>query len=279
MSIAEIDCFLSGRSHAAVATVAADGAPRVVPARFSGGCEDLLLRPSGPRAELTMEEIGTFLRDFRYANEFGTPPFVAVATNRKDGSPLVVPLGYVHHDGAIYLTVNDVRALRKRLRRDPRVALGIFSGAAPLRAVVAEGLAVPVDDEGDEISRMIFARQMEAYTWLDFDSYLARWLEVGRTVYRIDPDRLVGWTDADDRPAARLDHDTDDPRVCFAAFSEEAPTVVTLLAGSVREEGAGYRLLAGSRSAWDSRKQPPARWEKGKGSHVEGGTWLPIDAP
>jgi nitroimidazol reductase NimA-like FMN-containing flavoprotein (pyridoxamine 5'-phosphate oxidase superfamily) len=279
----EIAAFLETRRVAALATIAADGSPRVVPATFESAGASLLLRPSGPSVATTMMsdvEAEEFLLGYRYANERSTPPFVLTATRRKDGSPLAVPLGSCYERGAFYLSINNVRTIHHRLRRDPRIALGVFSTEPPLRAVVATGVAERLEDPANEWSRKVFRRHMQPYPWLDFEAYLSEWLAVGRTVYRVDPETFVGWIDNETGAPAALEAAEPDPSVSFAAFSEEAPTVVVLFAGRARprdaSEGGGYDLTVEARSAWDSRKQPAERWEKGEGSHIEGGTWIPV---
>jgi nitroimidazol reductase NimA-like FMN-containing flavoprotein (pyridoxamine 5'-phosphate oxidase superfamily) len=281
----EIDEFLDSRTFAAVATVGADGAVRIAPARYRrvGDERTVKLLPSalGPASRsMSNDEVERFLLEFRYPNEHATAPFVAIATRRKDGSPLVVPFGYLYQDGCFYLSVNNARSLRDRIRRDPRIALGIFSDREPLQAVVAAGVAEPVEDPGNQTSRNLYRRHMQSYPWLDFEAYLSEWLAVGRSLYRVNLKTLVGWTSEPGAPPARLEAADDEPLVSFAAYSDTAPTVVVLLVGHARlnpetEEG-GYDLAVERLSAWDSRKQDTERWEKGKGSHVEGGTWITL---
>jgi nitroimidazol reductase NimA-like FMN-containing flavoprotein (pyridoxamine 5'-phosphate oxidase superfamily) len=281
----EIDEFLDSRTFAAVATISADGAVRVAPARYSrvGDQRTVRLAPSAPgrgSASMANDEVKRFLREFRYPNEHATAPFVAVATRRKDGSALVVPFGYLYQDGCFYMSVNNVRSLRHRIRRNPQIALGIFSDREPLQAVVATGVAEPIEDPGNLVSRNLYRRHMESYPWLDFEAYLSEWLAVGRSLYRVQPHTLIGWTSEHGAPPATLEAADDEPLVSFAAYSDTAPTVVVLLVGHARpnasKEDGRYDLAVERLSAWDSRKQETDRWEKGKGSHVEGGTWITV---
>jgi nitroimidazol reductase NimA-like FMN-containing flavoprotein (pyridoxamine 5'-phosphate oxidase superfamily) len=280
MDEAEVEAFLDTRRFAAVATVGEDGSPRVVPARYRRSGTIVHLAPSAPgphSTPMSREEAERFLVEYRYPNERATPPFITVATLKKDGSAHVVPFGYTFEDGAFTLSINNARMLHRRLRRDPRVAIAVFGDEEPLRAVVVRGVAETVEDPGGQLSRAVFRRHMEPYPWLDFEAYLSQWLAAGRTVYRVRPQDLSGWTSEEGDAPARLDAREDDPPVSFAAFSDEAPTVVALLLGHARRSDAGgYDLEVERRAAWDSRKQPPVRWEKGQGSHVEGGTWIDV---
>lgn len=272
----EILDFLATRQFAAIATVDAGGQPRVTPARFTVADDRIRLAPSavGSGRRMRAAEVSAFLRDYRYPNEHESAAFVAAATVRRDGAPLVVPLGYWYENETFYLSINNARSIRHRLRREPRIALSVFSAEEPLRAVVATGVAERVDDPEGRWSRRVFHRQMQSYDWLDVESYLDRWLAAGRTVYRVVAPNLTGWTD-DAGPGAPLVAREPSPQVSFAAFSDAAPTVVVLYTGRASRRGASgtYEFVPAARAAWDSRKQPARRWSKGEGSHVEGSAW------
>jgi nitroimidazol reductase NimA-like FMN-containing flavoprotein (pyridoxamine 5'-phosphate oxidase superfamily) len=73
---------------------------------------------------------------------------LAVVTD--DGSPLVVPLGYVYRDRQILLTARERVAWLGHLRRDPRVCLSIDSPRYPLAKVTVRGEATIVYEPGDD---------------------------------------------------------------------------------------------------------------------------------
>ena len=56
-----------------------------------------------------------------------------VAVVRPDGSPMVVPIWFLHREGAIYFTPRERSEWFECLRRDPRVALCIDEPALPYR--------------------------------------------------------------------------------------------------------------------------------------------------
>lgn len=75
---------------------------------------------------------------------------VHLATVNNDGSPFVVPLGYVYHDGQILLTARERVGWLTNLRRDPRVCLSIDSTRYPLSKVTIRGEAVIVHEPGED---------------------------------------------------------------------------------------------------------------------------------
>jgi nitroimidazol reductase NimA-like FMN-containing flavoprotein (pyridoxamine 5'-phosphate oxidase superfamily) len=73
---------------------------------------------------------------------------LAVVTD--DGSPLVVPLGYVYRDRQILLTARERVAWLGHLRREPRVCLSIDSPRYPLAKVTVRGEARIVHEPGED---------------------------------------------------------------------------------------------------------------------------------
>ncbi|MFN0090091.1 MAG: pyridoxamine 5'-phosphate oxidase family protein [Acidimicrobiales bacterium] len=75
---------------------------------------------------------------------------VHLAVITDDGSPLVVPLGYVYRDRQILLTARERVAWLGHIRRDARVCLSIDSPRYPLAKVTVRGEAVIVFEPGED---------------------------------------------------------------------------------------------------------------------------------
>lgn len=75
---------------------------------------------------------------------------VHLAVTTDDGSPLVVPLGYVYRDRKVLLTARERVAWLGHIRRDPRVCLSIDSKIYPLSKVTVRGTAVIEHEPGQD---------------------------------------------------------------------------------------------------------------------------------
>ena len=118
-----------------------------------------------------------------------------VATTGADGRPHVVPLWFVWHDRALWLTSLTRSQRWTDLARDPRVAVVIDTGEqyGELRGIEISGTATPVGDvprgaeDHPELAEpeRLFARK---YAGTDDFTPDGRhgWL-------RITPDKLVSW--------------------------------------------------------------------------------------
>ena len=71
-----------------------------------------------------------------------------IGTVRRDGSPLVTPIWFLHEDGAIWFTPREKSEWLANLRRDPRVCLDIDEQALPYRKVIVDGEAEIAHDLG-----------------------------------------------------------------------------------------------------------------------------------
>jgi nitroimidazol reductase NimA-like FMN-containing flavoprotein (pyridoxamine 5'-phosphate oxidase superfamily) len=296
MSADELAAFLDEPRLAAIGGTTGDGCPTVEPAAFVRDGSSLVLMPLSPsipgRRTMSGAEVTAFLQDYRYPTDTASPPYVAISTVRKSGRPFVVPFGYLFDGEQFFLTINNARSLNHRLRRDPRIALGVFSTSLPEQTVVATGVAERIGDDPD-VSRAIFERQMRAYPWLDFDSYLSNWLAAGRTTYRLRPQSLVGWGPGDGPGDMALPEPAE--RSFVSVFNQEFPTRVALLEGpleacadapveafanrygSSAPESRAMRLVPERVQTWDTNKQPTERVTQGidrDGRHVERGSWV-----
>jgi hypothetical protein len=134
--------------------------------------------------EMNEEEIGAFLAEDRFAS---------VTTLRTTGSPLTIPLGFIYDDGSMYFSVKRGRGLITRLRRDPRMCALVDNEQFPTIAVIFEGNGEFVDDADDERSRRINRRYMSSVPGLDVEAFLRNWLEGGRQVIQLTPNRITSW--------------------------------------------------------------------------------------
>jgi len=113
------------------------------------------------------------------------PRYVAVASLRKDGSPFVVPVGYLFEDGCFYLTSAPDRAFSRRLRRDPRVSLAIFTDDWPVKFVLVTGIAEEIDDPDFAITKRKHRWMMGHVQGIDHEAFETNHLALGRSVFRV----------------------------------------------------------------------------------------------
>lgn len=107
--------------------------------------------------KLSHEEQVAFLNERKIGLRLGC--------TREDGSPIVVPISFLHQDGEIYFTPRAKSEWFGCLRRDPRVALCIDELPQPMRKMIIEGEAELVHDLGeDDEWRDLFLTMMKRYT-------------------------------------------------------------------------------------------------------------------
>jgi nitroimidazol reductase NimA-like FMN-containing flavoprotein (pyridoxamine 5'-phosphate oxidase superfamily) len=146
------------------------------------------------RLTMDAEELEVFLAG---PGRIGT---MALASLRRDGSPLVTPVGYLYESGRFFVSIGGARSGITRLRHDPRVSCTVFNDAMPVRFVIVQGLAEDVPDPDHAISRrLIAAAPLEVYG-IDRATFVQEWLGLGRTVFRIVPTEM---TSMDQGKAAR----------------------------------------------------------------------------
>ncbi len=133
-------------------------------------------------------EPGAMTRDELYQFLMGSVRFAAVSSLRKDGSPVVVPLGFWYDRTYVYLTIAPARGGVYRLRRDPRVSISVFNDQFPVRYVTFQGVAEEIPDPGYEISLRIHRRYPKEHA-VDSAAYERAWLSTGKVVFRIRLDR------------------------------------------------------------------------------------------
>ena len=130
---------------------------------------------------MTQDELDAFL--------VGNPPlpcYATVASLRRDGSPMAVPLGYLYEDGWIYFSMNPETAGTKRLRRDPRVCVSIYNDRYPVKFAIITGEVEEFDDPGHQLEKRKFMRNMGHVGGdMDLEEYFALHEQGGRVVFRV----------------------------------------------------------------------------------------------
>jgi PPOX class probable F420-dependent enzyme len=123
------------------------------------------------------------------ANAFLDEPGVLmrVAVVRSDGSPLVVPIWFIHQSGSIYFTPREKTEWFGCLRRDPRVALCIDEQPHPYRKVLVEGEAELVHDVGeDDVWRDLYRSIAKRYVdEAAAEEYVQNTIDEPRGLYRV----------------------------------------------------------------------------------------------
>lgn len=111
-----------------------------------------------------------------------------LATNGTDGLPRVVPIWFIHRDGALWFTPRARSAWLDDLRADLRVAVTIDEEAAPMRKLVARGTAELVHDLGaDDVWRDLYREIARRYTPERFaEAYIQDTIDEPRALYRLD---------------------------------------------------------------------------------------------
>jgi hypothetical protein len=109
-----------------------------------------------------------------------------IATTRKDGAPIAVPVGYIYEDGYVYISYASIRVGIQRLRRDPRVSVVICNeGYYPPTAVRIDAIAEEIPDPGWEITKRMTARYVADRDFVDFNLFHENHVSHGRVVFRI----------------------------------------------------------------------------------------------
>ena len=129
---------------------------------------------------LTAEETTAFLDEPGHLLRLGT--------NGTDGLPRVVPIWFVHEDGALWFTPRAKSAWFADLRADPSVCCTIDETDGSMRKVIARGRAELVHDLGaDDVWRDRYRRIACRYTPESFaDAYLQDTIAEPRGLYRLD---------------------------------------------------------------------------------------------
>ena len=128
---------------------------------------------------LTTDELHAFLEEPGHLLRLGT--------HGVDGLPRVVPIWFIHRDGALWFTPRARSAWLDDLRADPGVCATIDETAPPMRKLVARGHAELVHDLGDDDTWRDLYRSIACrYTPERFaDAYIADTIDEPRALYRL----------------------------------------------------------------------------------------------
>lgn len=129
---------------------------------------------------MTSDELDAFLDERGHLLRLGT--------NGVDGMPRVVPIWFIHRDGAIWFTPRARSAWLADLRADSAVCATIDETASPMRKLIARGRAELMHDLGDDdVWRDLYREIAERYTPERFaDAYITDTIEEPRALYRLD---------------------------------------------------------------------------------------------
>ena len=122
-------------------------------------------------------------------DEFLTKPGVLmrIACVRDNGSPLVTPIWFIFHDGAIYFTPRERSEWFACLKSDPRVCLCNDEDALPYRKLVIEDKAELVHDVGhDDVWRDLYRQIAMRYVPTnEAEAYVNNTIDQPRALYRV----------------------------------------------------------------------------------------------
>ena len=129
---------------------------------------------------LTDDELDAFLDEPGHLLRLGT-----IGT---DGLPRVVPIWFVHRDGAIWFTPRAKSAWLADLRERSGVCATIDESDAPMRKLIARGRAELVHDLGeDDAWRPMYRDIAMRYTPERFaDAYITDTIDEPRALFRLD---------------------------------------------------------------------------------------------
>jgi len=129
---------------------------------------------------LTDDELSAFLEEPGHLLRLGTLGI--------DGLPRVVPIWFIHRDGALWFTPRAKSAWLDDLRADTSVCATIDESVGSMRKLVARGRATLVHDLGaDDDWRDLYREIACRYTPERFaDAYLDDTIDEPRALYRLD---------------------------------------------------------------------------------------------
>lgn len=140
--------------------------------------------------QLTATEVEQFLAEPGH--------LLRLATIDDDGSPRVVPIWFIHHDGEVLFTPRGPSVFLANIRRRPAIGLSIDEDALPYRKVTVQGAArivhdVGADDEWRDLYRSIAKRYVPADA---ADAYVDATIDQPRALIGVPlgaPSRATTW--------------------------------------------------------------------------------------
>ena len=121
--------------------------------------------------------------------EFLSTPgiLMRIACLRADGSPLITPIWFIHHENAIYFTPRAQSEWLGCLRQDSRIGLCIDEQDLPYRKVIIEGQAELIHDLGeDDVWRDLYRQIAGRYVPADAaEAYVQNTIDQERALWRV----------------------------------------------------------------------------------------------
>jgi len=117
-----------------------------------------------------------------------------IATLRRDGRPYTVPIWWLWHEGAFWITGTTSRVWCKQLLNDPRTSLCIESGAPMPGHVGVDGTVTPYllpDFDIWPISRMLaekYVGRRDPNNNAAVDAFFANMQTEPRMLFRLEPE-------------------------------------------------------------------------------------------
>jgi PPOX class probable F420-dependent enzyme len=111
-----------------------------------------------------------------------------LATIMPDGSPHVAPVWIDYDAGDVLVNTAEGRQKTKNIRRDPRVAMDVFSNENPYEMVTFRGRVVDITREGADAHIDKLAKK-----YLGRDTYPFRQPGEQRVILRIQPEKVSGY--------------------------------------------------------------------------------------
>ena len=132
------------------------------------------------------------LGDGRIQQFLATRDVVVLATVQADGSPLAMPVWFLHGPDALtMISETDTQKVRN-LRREPRVCVVAEAGtSSDLRGVIVQGHAEFLD-ESPERQALVHAFLQKYHPALE-RRWRGRLLPPDRVMFRIVPTRVTSW--------------------------------------------------------------------------------------
>ena len=141
---------------------------------------------------MTLRDGSERLRDAHVQGFLAAKEVVVLATIQADGSPLAMPVWFLHGPDALtMISLADTQKVRN-LRRDPRVCVVADTGSrGDARSIVIEGRAefIPESDERHELARAF----LDKYSPELGRRWGAREMPRDRVMFRVVPNRVRSW--------------------------------------------------------------------------------------
>lgn len=132
------------------------------------------------------------LRDERIQRFLATKEVVVLATVQADGSPLAMPVWFLHSPDALTMISQAATQKVRNLRRDPRVCVVVEAGGlSAVRGVIIQGRAefLPESEE----RRMLAGAFLKKYQPELRRLWGGDAMPPDRVMFRIVPERVRSW--------------------------------------------------------------------------------------